>query len=225
MKNQAFFPAAIVAMATLALLGACNSEGNQTNSMDTAADSLTVQDYIDSTNMTISDMADDHYDFTYQYTEDNEMAESNNAAPPDGVAQKNTAPKTKAKMPRVKEMPVVYTVSQTDRPPLFSTDCLNDKKPERCSSRALAEWARASVVYPEADLAEGSDGLEYVTFVINKKGEVSSVNRVESKLEACEGCSKAVLDAVLKMPNWQPAMLNGKPVDVVVTLPVRFKTL
>lgn len=225
MKNQVFFPNAIVAMAFFALLAACNSDGNQTSSTDAASDSLTVQDYIDSTNMTVSDMADDHYDFTYQYTEEDEMAEANNPASTEGAAQRSTTVKKTAKLPRVKEMPVVYTVSQTDRPPLFSADCLSDKKPERCSSRALAEWAKTSVVYPEADLAEGSDGLEYVTFVINKKGEVSSVNRVESKMEACEGCSKAVLDAVLKMPNWQPAMLNGKPVDVVVTLPVRFKML
>lgn len=224
MKNQVFFPTFILSTALMVLFGACNADGGQSNTSETTTDSLAVENNIDTTSLSAADQGDDHFDFTYQYTEDEDLTASNSDAP-EATAKKNTSPKTATTKPKVKAMPVIYTVSQTDRPPLFTTDCLNDKKPERCSSRALAEWARKSVIYPEADLAQGSDGLEYVTFVINKNGEVSSVSRVDSKIEACDGCSKAVLDAVLKMPNWQPAMLNGKPVNVVVTLPIRFKML
>jgi hypothetical protein len=83
----------------------------------------------------------------------------------------------------------------------------------------------STALMDEADLADGSDGLEYVTFVITKEGKVSTINRVDSKKEACEGCSKAVITAILDMPDWQPAMLGGNPVNVVVTLPVRFRVI
>jgi protein TonB len=129
------------------------------------------------------------------------------------------------KRPKVKAVPVVYTVSQTDRPPLFSTECLTAQDAQKCSNEALEDWMRKNVKYPEADLEEGDDGLTYVTFVINQKGQISTVQRVVSKQESCEGCGQAALDAVTTMPQWTPAMLNGKPVSVRVTLPVRFRVL
>jgi len=218
------------------MFSACNSDGNQSTS-----DSEAMQHQMDSMRMdsmrmdsmrmdsinrmaneqSASDMTaeDDHYDFTYNYVEDD----------PSIIEDKKTAPKTKkpttpAKL-KVLETPVIYTISQTDRPPLFTAECLTAKNPQKCSNSALAAWAEKSVKYPTADLADGSDGLEYVTFVINRKGQVTSINRVDTKKEACDGCSKAVLDAVLDMPDWQPAMLGGNPVNVVVTLPVRFRVI
>ncbi len=223
MKNQSFFSVAFIALLTTWVFIACNNDRADTSESGGAlADSNTTDNAIDTTGYTASDMADEHYDFNYEYI-DEEAENADNTA--NETQQKSKPVNTSPKKPKVKSQPAVYTISQTDRPPLFSPDCATAKDPERCSNKAIADWARKSVKYPEADLAQGSDGLEYVTFIINKKGEVNSVSRVDSKIEACEGCSQAVLNAVLDMPNWQPAMLNGKPVDVVVTLPVRFRSL
>ncbi|MBK9012979.1 MAG: energy transducer TonB [Saprospiraceae bacterium] len=213
MKKQSFKLVLLISLLSVWIFGACNSDKKPD------ADGTAMENAVDTTSHMATDMPaeDDHYDFSYNYVEDDVAFEKAKAA---DAKKASTPPKLK-----VKDTPVIYTISQTERPPLFSAECLTAKNPQRCSNNALAAWAEKSVKYPEADLAEGSDGLEYVTFVINKRGEVTAINRVETKQEACEGCSKAVLDAVLDMPDWQPAMLGGNPVNVVVTLPVRFKVL
>ncbi len=210
----------LLAMLTVWMFGACNSEDKQTT--DTT-DNTTVQVPVDSASLDNNDIGPEPDWYSYGYVE-GDVPEPTPEATKSTTKKKADTKTTPAKL-RVSANPVIYTVSQTDRPPLFSADCLTAKNPQRCSNTALADWAKTSIKYPEADLADGSDGLEYVTFVINKKGEVTSINRVDTKKEACAGCSKAVIAAILDMPDWQPAMLGGQPVNVVVTLPVRFRTL
>lgn len=221
MKKQSFIWMLVTSLLMVWMFSACHNDGNQNGN-----DSDAMQHISDSINAAAAaqpstDLTpeDDHFDFTYNYLEEDQDIVADKKTTPT-----NKKPSTPAKL-KVKETPVIYTISQTDRPPLFTAECLTAANPQQCSNKALADWTEKSVKYPEADLAEGSDGLEYVTFVINKKGQVTSINRLDSKQEACEGCSKAVLDAVLDMPDWQPAMLGGAPVDVMVTLPVRFKVL
>jgi hypothetical protein len=220
MKKVFILPMLLASLLMGWLFAACNSDSKPSDA-STATDAPTAAPYPDSTALMDEDK-DDPYWYSYNYTEGDvvepEAPEPTSKKAP--KAKKTTPPKLK-----VKDTPVIYTVSQTDRPPLFSADCLTAKNPKRCSNNALADWARKSVKYPEADLADGSDGLEYVTFVITKVGKVSTINRVDSRKEACEGCSKAVINAILEMPDWQPAMLGGNPVNVVVTLPVRFRVI
>lgn len=154
--------------------------------------------------------------YTYDYREADPVDQK------DGKKVKSTGEK---KAPSVKARPVIYTVTQTDRPPLFSKDCLTADDPEKCSNEALKAWVKEHVKYPEKELQTGTDGLEHVTFIINQHGRISSVRRVESKQESCEGCGQAALNAVLEMPEWEPARVDGKPVSVIVTLPVRFRAL
>lgn len=221
MKKVSFLPALLISMLAVWMFGACNSESTQTGD---AADSTAMQATVDSSNLAArGEGMGDQYGYTYNYVEDE--ASGSTATTTDSESKKASESKSTPPKLKVKNTPVVYTVSQTDRPPLFSAECLTAKNPQQCSNAALESWAKKSVKYPAADLAEGSDGLEYVTFVINKYGKVSSIYRVDSKKEACEGCSQAVLDAVLDMPDWQPALLGGNPVNVVVTLPVRFRVL
>ena len=138
---------------------------------------------------------------------------------------KKVSSSKKGNVPHVKATPVVYSISQTDSPPLFSKECLTAKNPEKCSNQALKEWIRENITYPKADLKEGHDGLEHITFVINQRGKISTIQELDTKMEACEGCGVAALNAVTSMPDWVPAKLNGKPVSVVVTLPIRFLAL
>lgn len=220
MKKVFPLPVLLASLLLVWLFAACNAENKPTDT-GTAMNDPIAETSPDTTALMDEDK-DDPYWYSYNYTE-GEVTEPDAPEPTSKKTPKAktaTAPKLK-----VKDTPVIYTVSQTDRPPLFSADCLTAKNPTRCSNQALADWARKSVKYPEADLADGSDGLEYVTFVITKYGKVSTINRVDSKKEACDGCSKAVISAILDMPDWQPAMLGGNPVNVVVTLPVRFRVI
>jgi outer membrane biosynthesis protein TonB len=198
---------------------ACESSNNKEETTGTETDTVTVtqEDPQGVSTFRQHDINERNADwYTYDYR-DADPVDQKNAQKVKSSENKN-APKAKAR-------PVVYSVSQTDRPPLFSKDCLTAEDPEKCSNEALKAWVRDHVEYPEQELQTGTDGLEYVTFIINQEGRISSVRRVESKMESCEGCSQAALSAVLKMPDWEPARLDGKPVSVVVTLPVRFRAL
>lgn len=66
----------------------------------------------------------------------------------------------------------------------------------------------------------GIQGSVFVEFTINKKGEVINpkiLRGVDSYLD------KAVLNTVMKMPNWSIGIKAGKPVSVRFVLPVKFK--
>jgi hypothetical protein len=111
-----------------------------------------------------------------------------------------------------------------NRPPLFGKECLDAENPEDCSNDAVQAWMRENLDYPEAALEEGHDGYEYATFTVNPNGEVFySDIEIKSMDKPCEGCKKVVKKAILKMPDWLPALRNGKPISSEVALPVRFQ--
>ncbi len=118
----------------------------------------------------------------------------------------------------------VYTVSETDRPPLFKSSCLKASDPEQCSNEAIEDFVKSNIDFPNKAITKGHDGLEIVSFVINEEGEIDDKIEVLSKDKPCKGCAKAAVDVVAGMENWSPALVNGKPVKVRVSLPIRFKT-
>jgi TonB family protein len=72
--------------------------------------------------------------------------------------------------------------------------------------------------YPEAARKAGITGLVAVAIQIDEKGKI-----VDSKIAKSldPECDKAALEA-LKSVKWKPAMKDGKPVKVWVTVPVKF---
>ncbi len=117
---------------------------------------------------------------------------------------------------------VTYSISEVDRPPLFSDKCQNKKRPMECSNEALKEYFRENIKYPAQAQRAQSDGLEYVTFTIEPDGSIGQNFSVVSKEKSCQSCAAAAVKAVSSMPKWVPAMKDGKPVRVRVVLPIRF---
>lgn len=109
-----------------------------------------------------------------------------------------------------------------DRPPVFSKDCLSAANVSECTEAAIRDYIKSNLDYPETALEEGHDGFEKVTFVVDNNGKVGSDIKVASKDKPCEGCAKASVEVVANMPNWLPALENGKPVSTEVTIPIRF---
>lgn len=84
---------------------------------------------------------------------------------------------------------------------------------------AMMLWISQRVKYPEQAKKEGITGLVMVSFVVNKTGKVTDV--------AIERSAYPLLDAeavrvVREMPDWKPGSQRGKPVDVKMTVPVKF---
>ena len=65
-------------------------------------------------------------------------------------------------------------------------------------------------------------GRVVVLFVVEADGRVSYVE-LEEKLPHCEACNQEALRVVQNMPQWKPAIENGKKVSTCLRLPIYFE--
>lgn len=83
------------------------------------------------------------------------------------------------------------------------------------------KFLQDSLRYPIAEKEAGVQGTVYVSFVIEKDGSVTNVQVVKAVPNA-PGLSAEAVRVVSSMPPWKPGMMNGKPVRVSITQPVKF---
>lgn len=84
---------------------------------------------------------------------------------------------------------------------------------------ALNKYFSSSIVYPPSQIASGSEGIVYVSFVVNSAGKVKKARVLRS---TNINFDDEALRVVNMMPDWQPATKNQKPVSVLVNVPIRF---
>ncbi len=77
------------------------------------------------------------------------------------------------------------------------------------------------IVYPEYEKNSGIECLLYVTFVVDKNGDVSDV-KVLRPCEESSRFSDVALSAVKKIGKFSPAKMNGNPVSLRMTIPIKF---
>jgi protein TonB len=85
---------------------------------------------------------------------------------------------------------------------------------------AMNEWIVNEVDYPELSREMGEQGIVYVKFVVNSKGNIEKVSIRKGVSDALDAEAKRV---VKKMPRWIPGEQAGKPVSVNFTLPIHFR--
>jgi len=83
----------------------------------------------------------------------------------------------------------------------------------------LLKYLASSIVYPDSAHEKNIQGTVAATFVINKDGSLSDAVIIK---EIGGGCGEEVLRVLALMPNWLPGEVDGQPVRVRYTLPVRF---
>jgi TonB family protein len=82
------------------------------------------------------------------------------------------------------------------------------------------EWLQNNVHYPEAAKAQGREGTAIIQFIVDERGEI-----LKPRLTRTSGhkdLDEEALRAVKTMPAWKPGTQGGKPVPVLITLPVYF---
>lgn len=84
---------------------------------------------------------------------------------------------------------------------------------------ALNAFIRNTIKYPQAAKNRGIQGTVYVRFTIEKNGEVT--NHKIARGVSAELDSEA-MRMVKKMPRWKPGTMNGHPVRIEMTQPIRF---
>ena len=80
-------------------------------------------------------------------------------------------------------------------------------------------YIQATVKYPALAMENSISGTVYVSFVVNRRGEVSNITiarGVDASLD------EAVINALKNAPKWEPGKQRGKPVNVSFSIPVKF---
>lgn len=86
--------------------------------------------------------------------------------------------------------------------------------------QGLLKYLSSTTRYPKEALEQNIEGKVIVQLVVSKSGKVT---KVELKRDIGGGCGEEACRVVRNMPEWKPAMQNGKAVNVYYTLPISFK--
>ncbi len=86
--------------------------------------------------------------------------------------------------------------------------------------KELLKFLAKNIQYPPLARENNIQGNVALTFVVTKDGEVSEVVLLR---DIGGGCGQEALRIMNSMPCWKPGEINGHPVKVRFTLPVRFR--
>ncbi|WP_211999813.1 energy transducer TonB [Chitinophaga sp. HK235] len=85
---------------------------------------------------------------------------------------------------------------------------------------ALRKYLQKNLRYPNMAVENGIQGPVYVQFVVSKDGTISQVKTVGAAKGG--GLEEEAVRVVNKMPNWKAGKQNGRTVNVLYNLPIRF---
>ncbi|HEX8658393.1 MAG TPA: energy transducer TonB [Hymenobacter sp.] len=133
------------------------------------------------------------------------------AAAPAAVAQQQPAPATPAPIVLQQNNMQVQArpaANRPDRAPVYPG-----------GEQALGLFFLENIKYPDAARVKQLSGTVLVTATVNADGSVS--NPVVAKSLSPE-CDAEALRVVPLLTGWQPAMRRGRPLSVLIQLPVPF---
>ena len=84
---------------------------------------------------------------------------------------------------------------------------------------SLYAYIARNIKYPEAAKKEKIEGRVFVTFIVEKDGQVSSAKLLR---DIGGGCGEEAIRVVKSMPKWKPGTQRGKPVRVQYHIPLHF---
>ncbi len=82
------------------------------------------------------------------------------------------------------------------------------------------DYLSKNVKYPEVARNEGIEGTVYLSFIVQKDGSLADP-------KVMKGVSKSIdaeaIRVIKEAPKWEPGTQRGRPVNVMMRLPIRFK--
>jgi len=85
---------------------------------------------------------------------------------------------------------------------------------------ALLRYIYQNIHYPPAALKQRINGRVICSFIVNEDGSLSDITLVQGVYTFLDD---EVLRVVRSMPEWKPALKDGKPVKIKYVMPVVFK--
>lgn len=108
-----------------------------------------------------------------------------------------------------------------DVSPVFpGCEGLEGEEQLNCSAKSFLTQVYRNIKYPTSARNANIEGMVVVKYTISEEGKVTNA-RIARKLD--EALDAEVLRVIGELPDWKPALKDGKPVAVDLVLPVRFK--
>jgi len=83
------------------------------------------------------------------------------------------------------------------------------------------KYLQANIHYPDTARKYGREGTVYIYFVVKHDGSISDVRSMKGVSGAPELAEEAI-HVIRAMPDWEPGKMNGRAVNVGMTIPIRF---
>ncbi|MFT4721971.1 MAG: protein TonB [Flavobacteriales bacterium] len=110
---------------------------------------------------------------------------------------------------------------KAERTPYFD-ECAqpsNKKEESACTYATIKNFVQSNTRYPPVCRELGVEGTVWLTFVIDKNGDVVEIEEVNSPHSAL---TKAAISGLSKLPKLNPGTQRLNPVAVKLEIPVRF---
>lgn len=104
-----------------------------------------------------------------------------------------------------------------------STEIMDEKNRDaqfQDGKTALLRYIYQNIHYPPAALKQRINGRVICSFIVNEDGSLSDVTLIQGVYIFLDD---EVLRVIRSMPQWKPAMKDGKPVKIKYIMPVVFK--
>lgn len=86
----------------------------------------------------------------------------------------------------------------------------------------LMKYIQKNIQYPQVEKEADVSGTCYVKFVVEPNGAISNVE-IAKGVKGGPGLDKEAMRVVKSMPNWSIGKQNGRPVRVLMNLPIKFQ--
>jgi TonB family protein len=84
---------------------------------------------------------------------------------------------------------------------------------------ARIKFISENITYPREAKENNIQGTVFVTFIVQKNGELKDIRIL---MGIGSGCNEECVRVIKMIPKWNPGKFNGKPVDVLFHLPIKF---
>lgn len=122
---------------------------------------------------------------------------------------------------RTETVSVQITSDKTPQESINDVRKVAEKMPQfQGGQAALSKYLMENISYPADALTDKIEGMVIVQFVVKADGSIGDTKIVKGVSSSLNAEAERV---VKSLPKFEPGMQEGKPVDVLFTLPISFK--
>ena len=96
-----------------------------------------------------------------------------------------------------------------------------ERMPEFIGEGGFMQYLSTHIKYPQLEKESGKHGTVYIGFIVEKDGSITDVHELKG-VPGAPGLTKEAIRVLSTMPKWKPGQMNGKPVRVQMTQPIKF---